>query len=357
MIFHPISKPAKTYDYWDDALHLIYKNIPKNLRIIRIGDKNEPPYEYCINIHGQTNLNNVAYLIKKAKGYLGTDTFSKHVASGFNVPLLAIYSASPSYNSGPYFGDKSRQVIIDSPKNGLKPSYAFNESPKTINNIKPEEIAEKFVKLMGFNYKNDYKSVHFGNDYVKRKQFMFVPTSAIHAPPGINPEIRMDFHFNEEILAQELSRRPCYIVTNKPISIELLKRFKKNVAVIVYTLEEENDPQFPKDTRKLGINTFLASYMSKDKVQALKIKYYEIGPIKTVETSNEAKVAELKALPNLHYRSQKLINAGGKFYSSRAAFVAGKEKLPNNEFEPVIDTDLFWNNMNDFYFVQKMENP
>lgn len=351
IIFHPVSKPAKTYDYWEDALNLIYRNLPKDIKILRIGDKNEPPYEYCINIHGQTNLNNAAYLIKRAKGYLGTDTFSKHIASGFDIPLLALYSSSPSYNSGPYFGSKSHQIVIDSPKTG-KPSYSFTENPKTINNIPPEEIASKFLKLMGYPYKDEFKSIHFGAEYVKRKQFMFVPSSSINAPGNVTPEIRMDFHFDENILGQILSQRPCYIVTNKPINLDLLRRFKKNVAAIVYTLEESNDPQFPKDTRKLGINTFLASFMSRDKVQELKIKYYEIGVIKTVDRTDKIKVEELKKIPNLYYRSQKLISAGGKLYSSRAALIAGKERI-GADFEPIIDTEMFWDNLNDFYFVQK----
>lgn len=353
IIFHPVSKPAKTYDYWEDALNLIYRNLPKDIKILRIGDKNENPYEYCINIHGQTNLNNAAYLIKRAKGYLGTDTFSAHIASAYNLPLLALYSSSPSYNSGLYFGDKSRQVVIDSPKPG-KPSYSFTENPKTINNIPPEEIAGKFLNLMGYPYNNEFKSIHFGAEYLKRKQIMFVPNAPISAPPNVTPEIRMDFYFDENILAQELSRRPCYIVTNKPINLDLLRKFKKHVAVIVYVLEEDNNSQFPKDTRKLGINTFLASFMSREKIQELKIKYYEIGAIKTVDRTDKAKVEELKALPNLYYRSQKLISAGGKLYSSRAALIAGKEKT-SADFEPVIDTEMFWDNLNDFYFVQKVD--
>ena len=118
-------------------------------------------------------------------------------------------------------------------------------------------------------------------------------------------------------------------------------------------LEAENNPQFPKDSRKLGINTVLASYMSKDEVQKLKIDYYEIGAIKTADRMPQDKVNELKLVPNLYYKSQKLVSAGNKVYSSRAAFLAGKEKPATNEFEPVIDCEIFWDNANDFYFVQK----
>lgn len=319
---------------------------------MRIGAKDEPNYEFCINIQGQTNLNNAAYLIARAKGYLGADTFSMHVSSGYDVPIVALFSSSPSVNSGPYFGDKSRQICLDSPKNGGKPSYAFTENPKTINNILPETIAENFVKLMGYSYKEEYKTVHFGAEYLKRKLMMFVPTGPCQAPQGLVPEIRMDYHFNEEVLAQELSRRECFVVTNKPIDLNILKRFRKNIKAIVYVLEKKNNPQFPKDTRKLGIDTFLASFMAAEEVQRLKIDYYEIGVIRTTEKPSQDKIKELKLLPNLYYHSQKILNSSGKLYSGRGAFLVGKEKI-GNDFEPVIDTDEFWENLNDYYIVQK----
>ncbi len=353
IIFHPISKPAKTYDYWNDVLYLIRKNLPPEIKIIRIGDKDEPNFEYCINIQGQTNINNIAYLIARSRAYLGTDTFSMHVAAGSgDKPLLALFSSSPVNNSGPSFGDPAQQVLIEAPRPG-KPSYAFNEDPKTINNIKPEEIASKFIKLLGFDYKEEYKTIHFGTEYKKQKQMMFSPLAEIQCPPGITPEIRMDYHFNEQILANTLSQRPCFVVTNKPISLNLLKSLKKNVTALVYLVEKDNSPEFVREVRKLGIKIFLASFLPKEEIQPLKIHYYEIGPIRTAERSDKDKAAELKQIPNLHYHSQKIISAGTKKYSSHAAMVAGIERTP--DFEPVINNDLFWDNLNDFYFVQKVQ--
>lgn len=351
VIFHPISKPAKTYDYWNDVLYLIHKNLPPQIKVLRIGDKNEPNFEYCINIQGQTNINNAAYLIARSRAYLGTDTFSMHVAAGYDKPLLALFSSSPIANSGPSFGNTSHQVLIEAPRPG-KPSYSFNEDPKTINSIKPEEIACKFVKLLGFDYKDEYKSVHFGTEYKKPKQMMFSPISDIQCPTGTVPEIRMDYHFNEQILAQTLSQRPCYVVTNKPINLNLLKSLKRNVSALVYLVEKDNSPEFVREVRKLGIKIFLASFMSKEDIQPLKVHYYEIGAIRTAERSDKDKAAQLKDMPNLYYRSQKIISAGAKKYSSHAAMVAGIERTP--DFEPVINNDLFWDNLNDFYFVQKI---
>lgn len=352
VIFHPISKPAKTYDYWNDALYLINRNLPKEIKMLRIGDKNEPNFEYCINIQGQTNINNAAYLITRSRAYLGTDTFSMHVAAGYDKPLLSLFSSSPAANSGPSFGNPTHQVLIEASRTG-KPSYAFNEDPKSINNIKPEEIAQKFIELLNLDYKDEYKTIHFGTEYKKSRQMMFSPISDIICPQGIVPEIRMDYHFNEEILAKTLSQRPCFVVSNKPIKLDLIRALKKNIQAFVYLVEKDNSPEFVQELRKLGVKTFLASFLPPEEIQPFKINYYEIGPIRTAERTDKIKAEELKKIPNLYYRSQKVISAGAKKYSSHAAMVAGIEKT-NNDFEPVIDNQLFWDNLNDFYFVQKI---
>ena len=58
----------------------------------------------------------------------------------------------------PYWGDKSKHIILESHRNGKKPSFLADESPRTIDLIRPEEVSCGILKLLKIDYKENFET-------------------------------------------------------------------------------------------------------------------------------------------------------------------------------------------------------
>ena len=74
---HPYTKPAKSYDYWQEVVNLLIPKLEEQeIRIIQIGAKDEPRLIGTGYTSGQTNMNQIAYLLKGSLLHLGADSYS-----------------------------------------------------------------------------------------------------------------------------------------------------------------------------------------------------------------------------------------------------------------------------------------
>ena len=62
------------------------------IQIVQIGANNERPLVGTYNIAGQTNIGQIAYLIKRSLLFFGTDSFGQHLAGHYNIPLVDLIS-------------------------------------------------------------------------------------------------------------------------------------------------------------------------------------------------------------------------------------------------------------------------
>jgi hypothetical protein len=312
--FQPFSKyPSKNYDYWNEVINIINPYLEKeNIKIIQIGVKDDKNINNTINLSGQTNISQAAYIIKNSILHLGADSFASHIASGFNKKIVCIYSNNNINNVKPYWS-KSEDLILLSPKLNKKPQYSVNEVPKTINNIKPEDIAEGVLKLLNIPYNNIPKTIHIGNDYIN-KTLEIIPDKHIN-PTQIGLDtlvIRMDYVFNEQVLELFLQHKKCIIFTNKPISEELLKKYKQNIPQLIYVIEKNNDSTFAQTLKRNAINTIFISYLSEEDLNKFKLHYMDYGliikrdyPTDKIQTNN-----------NTFFKSSRiLISSEGQFNS------------------------------------------
>ena len=120
---------------------------------MQIGGNDDAPIRGTIDMRGKTNIHQTAYLVKNASLLAGNDSCNIHFASGFNIPLVGLYGSTSPKNSGPFFGDKNKQIVIESDRKGKQPSFQMNENPKTINWIKPEQIAQPILDLLKIDKK------------------------------------------------------------------------------------------------------------------------------------------------------------------------------------------------------------
>jgi len=351
--FQPCSKyTSKSYDFWQEVVNQLVPILSqKNIHIIQIGGKDEKPIENCYHMQGKTTINQAAYIIKRGLLHFGADSFGVHVASSYDKPIVALYSNSRPENAGPYFNSKNNIKILEINKQDRKPSYSAEESPKTINEIDPISIANSILEFLDLQ-KINIKTFRIGEEY-SRKLIESVPNSIIAdiSKLGVNSLImRMDYEFNEEALREQLKRNNCSIVTSKPISSEILKTYKSNIAQIIYNLDQNHDLSFVKVLKSLGIPYVLSTDLSEEFVKSIKLDYMDYQQIIKVVKSKKEDIKNLKDINNLYYNSNKITISNGQIYNSKAAY------LKNIPFESkpikVIDIPEFWEEAKYFYLFE-----
>lgn len=311
---------SKQYDYWDIVVFILFPILAKHgIKIVQIGGKNDVNLPGCIHLSGKTQLRQSFYLIDNAIAHLGCDSFAVHAASTFDKPIVSIYSNSSPKMCGPFFNKKSRIISIEPERNAL-PSHSFTEIPKTINKIKPEEIAKALCDVLGLEFDFKYRTIFTGAGYVN-KNIEVVPTVAININnPNIKKiTIRMDYHFNESVLDTLLKNYNASIVTDKPINPEILLKNKSKINEVYYKIKDNDDPNFVKTLKRLNIKYNMVSDLSDEQLNDKKIKYMDYGVIVpfSKKTLKGIKELEGKDINNLYYRSSKVLINGNQAYKSK----------------------------------------
>ena len=220
--FHASSKDnLRDYDYWNEVKNMLNPTFQKlNLKTIQIGLQKDPDLKCDIDLRGQTDMRQMSYIVKNCELFVGVDSFPAHIAGHFNRKIVSIYSNSFAACVRPYWGDRSNQKIIETERpNGEKPSFSFNENPKTINRIKPEKIANNALTLLGQDPVS-IKTLSMGL-MCKQPSVEVIP-SVTTSVISENIIVRMDKSHNEKVLSEILQRNTVEVITCKPISEPLL---------------------------------------------------------------------------------------------------------------------------------------
>ena len=324
---HPFGKfNSRKYDYWSDVINILTPYLEKeNIKIIQIGGPNEQPLDGCIHLMGSSDFNQSAFIIKNSLLHLGADSFPTHLASYFQRKIVALYCNMYADQSKPYWSKSSDAILLEADLGNNRPSYSPEENPKTINTIKPETIVKSVLLLLNINNLNLPQTVYIGNRY-KDKVIETMPDQVIHPEffKGSVLNIRFDFTDKEIDLnqvAQNLSLRPCSIVTDKSFPIELLAQYKANLSCVIYDVTSGCDIQFIKKMEQLGIkyvcifNSYKKKNLTVQQVREQLMEYCDVQEINTVPKH----IPENLTDSNLKYRSNRIILANQKIYPSRVA--------------------------------------
>jgi len=339
---------SRNYSYWQEVISLIHPYLNKNnINIVQVGTKDEKPLNGVINLLGQTNINQLAYIIENNILHFGADSLCVHLSSYFNKLIVSLYSISNPNVAGPHFGDKNKHVLLKGYERigNKKPSYSQVESPKSIDQIKPEEIAGAILKLLDIEYSNLPESIYFGQDFNARS-FEVVPDEIIdvNSIPIENPIVRMDYYFNEQALENILSAKKTIIFTNKSIKKDLIQKYKKNILQVIYIVEENNDVNFVKLLKNNSINYALLSFLEESILNKYKIDYMDYNLIinKKHKTKEDAKIIDTN---DLFYKSSRTL------ISSKGQFISRYDWL-HNSGNKVVDDPEFWKEVDNFYIFK-----
>jgi hypothetical protein len=353
--FQPFAgAPIKNYDYWQEVINILSPSLSKEkISILQIGAKDEKIFKGCLSVVGHTNVNQAAYVISRGELHLGADSFGVHIASSQEKRIVSLYSNNLIKNVGPYWSE-SKDVALLEPKREGKPNYSTEEKPKSINSIKPEDIAQSVCRLLNIKFKKPYQTIFTGERFGEDEFLVFVPDTIhmIRKPP--QPiEIRMDYHFDESMLEKQLGICPCGIITKRPINLEMLKRYKPHVGHLFYEITENDKPEFAQAVRKLGIKIMPISRLPKEELSRKKIDYLDVGKINVVEEPDEKLIKKIKKESNLFYKSNKIIMSREKTFSSYPKYK--KDQPSNGNFEPVETSDMFFDDLDHYHIVKKLD--
>lgn len=362
IVFAPNAKvPGKEYNYFQDVINNILPFLEKNnIKIIHLGPKNSLNYENVINICGQTTFNQTAFIINKSMAVFGCDGIETQMAGVQNIPVISINSITYSQNTGPFFGNKEKQKIFESYKRTQNKKASFNaqESPKSINLIKPEEIAQSILENLEIDFQFPFETVYSGPRYGANIVQEVVPDSKnIVFHPESLVEIRVDEEYDEENLMFQLSNyKKAVVVTDREININILNQLKRNIQMFVFKITKKDHFDFLNKVKSIGLNLYLISEMPKEDIALEKIKYYEFGNINRINEINEELVNNLKKdIDKLFYKSCKRVNSKDKIYFSLAAKRNNIPIRSNFEYQKVIDSPEFWKNL-DFFTIVKLKS-
>jgi hypothetical protein len=330
--FQPFSKyPSKNYDYWDEVIAMIHPYLLKeNIKIIQIGAKQDRPVVNTYNLCGQTTIQQAAFIIKHGIMHVGADSFAAHIASGYDKKIVALYSNNNINNVKPYWS-KKEDIILLNPEINKKPQYSVDEFPKSINKIKPEIIANSILNLLNIETKKLPNTIFIGEDYAN-KTLQIIPDNPVD-PRQFNIEnliIRMDYAFNEKALEVYLQHKKCIIFTNKPISLELLQRYKNNIPQVVYIIEKENDFNFIRGLKNISINYAMMSWLDENELNNFKLNYMDLGLIVNKKINNQ----QIDIKNNVFFKSSIiLISSEGQFNSKYQWLTKDISNKYNNNLE------------------------
>jgi hypothetical protein len=339
---------SKNYDLYNEVIELILPYLQKeNINIIQIGGEKDKKIKNCYYVLGTTKLQ-MQYIIQNSLLVLANDTCSIHFASGLNKKIVTLYTTLYPSNASPYWSKPEDVVLLESDRNGNKPSYSAQEYPKTINLIKPELVAKSVLKLLNISELINIETLYIGKEY-------YNPIVEI-VPNFFNPNIknqnifiRLDYiNNNEKLYIHDWARQNnLIIVTDKFLNLNILNQLKEKIKLINFEIKDEYDinkyTEFFKFIQKIGINLKLYS-KNAEKISRIRFDFFDFA-VDLLENKQNPLDKNFN-LDKLHIKSNKFLFSNGKIYFSKAHLL---QNLPIEECDSPLDNQDFWNEIENFY--------
>ena len=332
---------SKQWDHTQEFVNLIKPILLKsNISIVEIGS-NDVNIEGVVSVKGATNPNHWSYVVKNSLLHVGPENFISHLAALHETPQVVLFSnTSPDYAAPPWSKNSSTQSFICAKLRNLKPSFAGEENPKTINSIPAEKVCSSALKLLGLDdFFQNFNCISIGS-FFHNSLVEVVPDFI--ADPSFMPRsllnIRMDYHFNEEPLIHFANQRRVTIVTDKNINKNLIAQIKPSIETVFFKVDENSDIDYMKSIKGMGVSLTLLLSKGADPEQT-KLKFFD-WPLEEEISKKKKDLDNLeKICDTTRYKSSKHLFSKGKKYSSRSAYL---NNIESHEDQLVIDDEIFW---------------
>lgn len=353
---------GKCYDYYQEIIDFIYEDLDQmGYKIIQIGSKEDKPLKKVINLQGQTNINQTAFILDNSSLHIGNDSFAIHMCSAFEIPLIGLYSVSSPEIAGPFWKN-SKQICL-TPKN-WHPSFNPNESPKKVNEILIEDIIQSIWSLLDSKNKNNIKTLYMGEDY--NKFFLEISSNQI-IPNDVFPNqgvhIRLDYKERDvdesdyQCIYSNLHARDCTIITDKSFNLKPFFNLKSKIPYIFYNITKSINKDFIKEANSFGFKLACIFDKKDNNSEILNERKFELIDFpQTVEVIESNVDFNINIEDNTFYKSNKILIANNQFYLSSQSYKENKpiDMNTNTYLQPlkeISDIDSFLSNDAKYSFI------
>ena len=336
---------TNVYELFPDVLAYLQKSFDnEGIKVYAFNDKQE---DVIMGTQPFINLTRKqeAYLIKNSLLALCGDNVTAYYAAALGVPCVALYSAYPAACTAPIWGDL--HTSIESDWLGNLPAYGVEETPKAINFIHPEKIANTLLRKLNLGDSINIETVYIGDHY-PTKVVEVIP-DFVAAPDflqGRAINLRADYHYHEERVVHWLQGRTVNLLVNEPINLNLLKYFQKNIVQLTVNINEKFSEQYLKDVVATGVPLEIFCE-NKDELSAYRFKFFDFDIEESIFKSKKDLDESLnKFNKNTRFLSGKILISDGEKYS---CLEAKKQKnVLTGAPEIVYDTKDFWKELDHY---------
>jgi len=355
---------AKNYDYMQDVVDDLLPIVTaQNLSIVQIGGKDDAALDGCIHLQGKTSYNQTAFIISNSKLHFGNDSFPVHLASMYDIPIVALYSISSPEICGPFFSSKEKVILLSPDMGDKKRSFNPNENPKTVNTIQVENIVSSILKLLNIKNKIEKESVFIGKRY-KDRVIEFVPDQVLRKEFAADMVLNMRVDLvkgkvdESAVLLNLKNRKFSLCMSNeKNVSrIDILSQFKENIVEIFFDITDgEVNYKYIKSLCSAGIRPIII-YKGEDdkKLNAAKLQLMELSVHFIVKNKNKEEIDKLQKLAdikaNIALKTNRIILSDNKVYLTEAHFLADSPTSEKEDRKINVDKDKLFNEAEFLYF-------
>lgn len=316
IVFHNSSKsPAKEYSWWEDVLRIVKPELHKrNIKIIQIGAAEDKKVEGVDEFINTTTLKQSSFFLKNCLLHLGIDSCPAHIASHFDKPTVTLYASNFASVCQPLWNG-NKATLIESHRNGKKPSFSANEDPKMIDLIMPEEVAQAVFDQLGLEQTTNQKTLYIGKKYLSKTIDVILTQPCEPINIDCNIRVRLDMAINEHNLVQFLANQPRQVelILVQPFKTEIFDHFKSKISKIIY-YANEFDEKFLKYLKHSAI-PFELNCMSKESLSEQRNKFFNFdivyeNPVEDAQKLKEENIQKIQGNPNFY--SGKLYQIGGE---------------------------------------------
>lgn len=335
--------PSAAYDYYDEVISSILPFLSQNkIEVVHFTQEGQPSLDGVHNYIGLSKKQE-SYLVKGAKLVISNDNAAGYLAAIFGVKSITLHSIYYADNVKPLWNPQF-QIHLESHRLGNKPSYGLNEDPKTINFIKPEQVAAKILDCLSIKHDLlDIDTIHTGKFYAQKITSIvpdFITDPSFLAGCAVN--INVDYlsgPINYEVIGFWASGRKLNILTNRDLDIEFLKRIKQSIVSITVICSDQISEQFLKSIRDIGISFIIYCY-DKDRLSQYRFSFFDFNVIEMNKMKKENLWENEKITSGCFYKSNKIILSKGKKFPSLAAYKLNKP-LDNTELPVILSEEFF----------------
>lgn len=336
------------YLFWSRVIDLISPFLQEhNIEVVQFIKNKKFEFKHTF-VNDSVSLNEKTYLIKNCKLFCGSSTLYSLICSENDIPQCFLkhdYSIDNLLTS--------EDEVIDSQD---KRKGFLNPVGNLINNIRPEEVAAKIIqKLLPEKTFTFNPSLYIGKVFAV-KSIDLIPDCYFQVNKETYSDeifIRMDEHFSEANLEEQLKNCKASIVTDKPISADLLRRQKDRIKKVFFKIKQNSDASMLPVLEDLHIIFDLMTSLDDEDLNKEKIKYLDYSRINKINKVDLSFLDEVdRSL--VKYKTSKIVIKSGQMYASRSDILAGKpcQKVRDTYHDlPAMISDSFCEEADSFYFL------